>query len=491
MCIYIAVAPSVAVVVRDPFLMTIAIGQAAGDDPKTIALLGYDTSFNAAKGFYHSALVAQFPCFLEKPFFVIAMFLHSNKRRETHQFFWSTLTNEFPGLKKAKKICTDSEDFGLAETMPTTKIFNCMRHFRCNIRDILRKHPTWNKQIVDDIMGTLQLKGLVDCTSLGEYEKYLHAMEQKWPSEFVTYFRRHKDPIIRGKAHFNICSRIFSSINNVISVYADNMLTCHREEYFGEGSTRVYSNGSESINAQQKLLLEFKEVSPAKFMDCLHTLIQSEVLDIITSFQGLGPMRLASGFENLRLPLDALRPSSNTSRSSIRTLAIKHVTKFFPELRDIPGHQLRQISKHNNYSIDNCKETTEAIMTFRATLQLNDIDDLLLLDYLKTYDGNINRAVSQKLYMLTKCQVFMCQILINFHVGGRFPRSKCNTIRARRKRLATAWGCRYVNRGNTNTHSNSDIRTYSCLSIQYTRNVCCNTITLDINQLAIVVLEYS
>jgi len=217
------------------------------------------------------------------------------------------------------------------------------------------------------------------------------------------------------------------------------MLACHREEYFGDGSMRVYSNGSESINAQQKLLLEFKEVSPAKFMDCLHTLVQSEVLDVITSFQGLGPMRLAGGYEDLRLPLDALRPSSNTSRSSIRTLAIKHITNFFPELCDMSGDQLREISKRNNYSVDNCNETTEAIMTFKAALQLNDIDDLLL-DYLETYEGDINRAVSRTFIHVNKCpsihKISMYQILIYFHVGGCLPRAKRNTNRTRRTRLA-------------------------------------------------------
>ena len=83
-----------------------------------------------------------------------------------------------------------------------------MRHFRGNIRDVLRKHPTWNKQIIDDVMGTLHLKGLVDCTSVEEYERCLQAMEQKWPPEFITYFKRHKDPIIRGKTRLNISSAI-------------------------------------------------------------------------------------------------------------------------------------------------------------------------------------------------------------------------------------------------------------------------------------------
>jgi hypothetical protein len=188
----------VAVVARESFLMNLAIRLCTSEDPAEAACLGYDTSFNGAKGFYHSALACEFTCFDGNPNFIIALYLHSDKKRETHKNFFTTLTNEFPALRAARKIVTDAEDFGLAETLPNTKIFTCHRHFKENLLDQCRQHPTWDKVIVDEILGTTRKKGLIDCTSLEQYEAMLASASERWPAEFLRYFQRHKNAIIKG-----------------------------------------------------------------------------------------------------------------------------------------------------------------------------------------------------------------------------------------------------------------------------------------------------
>jgi hypothetical protein len=134
-------------------------------------------------------------------------------------------------------------------------------------------------------------------------------------------------------------------------------------------------------------------VGPERFMEGIRLLFKSSVVNCITSFQGLGPKKLASGYEDLQLSPDLLyKQNSASTNSPIRTMAIKHIEKYWPELRGTGEEDLRSQYKDSQYAIDVCQKTYENVSKFRTVIQ--DIPEKVAIEYLNAYNGNVDEAVS-------------------------------------------------------------------------------------------------
>lgn len=193
-----------------------------------------------------------------------------------------------PGLENSVKVIGMDGEKSLinmtCKSFPSSLLLICVRHKEDNCR---RNMPPMTeekkKEIIGDIFGSNQRKGLIDCLSFEEYELKLNELYDKWVSlhgepgeKFKEYFEKHK----RDQIKYHVMKG---------AVLAAEL----------QGNPeKFYSNCPESMNRLIKLWQKNKKLDMYEFSKSIEELIAAQENDVQRAFLGLdGPYTVRAEFQ--------------------------------------------------------------------------------------------------------------------------------------------------------------------------------------------------
>ena len=201
-------------------------------------LLSYDTTFNLGD-FYVTPVVFRHFIFQNSPCIPLAFMLHQRKYQTLHEDFIRHLCRRIRNFQKSKCAIVTDREKGIMNAieleLPNAKLLLCWNHLRQDIRRWLRLHKAKQQ---DTSVYMVDIKVLLNCESLENFEDEYKSMSTKWSSAFKEYFDE----------------RVKSDISN----HAGRWILTQFGSYINHSG--ITNNMSESMNPILKRLLEWKEV---------------------------------------------------------------------------------------------------------------------------------------------------------------------------------------------------------------------------------------
>ena len=224
--------------------------------------------------------------------------VHQQMKFTSFNYFAASLIDADKGLRYVQAFGTDGDtnlSDALSHSFPFATVLRCFIHFERNLYEKLRELNVPKRiadEFVRDIMGfragdTYQ-KGLVDCTSVSEFDQQLARLEVVWNERekpfcglsdprFYHYFKQHKADTVRY-----------------------NMLAGVREDAgLGSPPSIFTTNMSESLNNTIKKHVHYKASEWPEFNTSLKRLIDAKREEVIRALSGRGQYRLQSQYSHL------------------------------------------------------------------------------------------------------------------------------------------------------------------------------------------------
>ena len=218
--------------------------------------LSVDTTFNL--GEFYVTPITYYHLMLEDvhtgkhPVLVGPMLVHQRMHFSTFNYFTSTLVSYNKSLRNVLAVGTDGDKNlteALGHNFPRAIQLRCFVHFKKNVQQKLRDlgipSPTAN-QFLNDIFGSnvggCRLDGLVDVSSVEDFDEKLRNLEDTWNSRerpfsgesgprFYNHFQKYQAEVVRN--HMRKDLREIAGLGSPPSTFT--------------------TNPSESINAELKI----------------------------------------------------------------------------------------------------------------------------------------------------------------------------------------------------------------------------------------------
>ena len=193
-----------------------------------------------------------------------------------------------PGLENSVKVIGMDGEKSLinmtCKSFPNSLLLVCVRHEEDNCR---RSMPPMTeekkKDIIEDIFGSNQRKGLIDCLSFKEYDQKLNELYDKWVS-------MHGDPGIQFKGYFEKHKKDQIKYHVMKGAVLAAELQGNPEKF--------YSNCPESMNRLIKLWQKKQKLDMYEFSKSIEELTAAQENDVQRAFLGLdGPYTVRAEFQ--------------------------------------------------------------------------------------------------------------------------------------------------------------------------------------------------
>ena len=193
------------------------------------------------------------------------------------KWLFDSLVDECPGLDPYIQVLGADGEKALSnigcKTFGNALLLLCRRHQEHNVQERLKSCPSeMRKAIFLDIFGSSCKSGLVDSTTIDEFNQSIPLFYAKWKDlygeegeKFVSYFRQNKEEEFK---------------HHVIKAAVLNAELHDKGDFF-------YNNSSESVNSLIKYWQEFEQVDMARFAEKYEEMLESQEFDIIKAFLNL------------------------------------------------------------------------------------------------------------------------------------------------------------------------------------------------------------
>ena len=231
------------------------------------------------------------------------MLIHQCMKFSTFNYFSGSLIGYNKQLRNILAFGTDGDKNlveALGHNFPHALQLRCFLHFKRNVQEKLRDLALPKQvaqQILDDIFGkregNLRVEGLVDTTSVEDFELKFGALEEHWNKRESPYAGE-KGPQLYS--HFRRCQA------NVVC----NHMRKDIREAAGLGSPAAIftTNSSEAINSVLKRGVNYKKTQWPEFVQQMKDLVEAQRNEIVRSLSGRGQYRLAEDYRNLGVSME-------------------------------------------------------------------------------------------------------------------------------------------------------------------------------------------
>lgn len=154
-----------------------------------------DTTYNLGK-FYVTPSTYQHLCWKKHPTMLGPVFVHQRMEFASFNYFGSTLVGFNKKSRNLHVFGTDSQASmieAFSHCFPNALHLRCFLHFRKNIKEKLKEYGISSHvsdEFVADIFGRhsgVYEEGLVDSTSVGDFNNHLEACKDVWNSRETPY----------------------------------------------------------------------------------------------------------------------------------------------------------------------------------------------------------------------------------------------------------------------------------------------------------------
>ena len=271
------------------------------------SVLTADTTFNLGEFFvtpmtYHHLLLENVHTG-RHPIMVGPMLVHQRMQFSTFNYFANTLISHNKSLRNVLAFGTDG-DKNLADALghnfPFAVQLRCFLHFKKNIQQKLRDLAIPNhvsEKLLDDIFGkqegNVKIEGLVDSSSVEDFDCKLEALEESWNKLELPH---------AGPSGPRFCEH-FKRVN--AGVVRHHMRKDIRESVgLGSPPSIFTTNASEAINSVLKKQVNYKKTQWPDFVQQMKTLVDAQRNEIIRSLSGRGQYRLVESYRNLGVSME-------------------------------------------------------------------------------------------------------------------------------------------------------------------------------------------
>ena len=225
------------------------------------------------------------------------LLVHQQKDFSSFNYFASTLVSHDRRLRNVLAFGTDGDQAiveSFAHNFPFALQLRCFIHLTRNIEDKLRSLAIPTEvagEFIADIFGRrtggVYIEGLVDSRSEEDFDATLKQLETVWESrpngsKFYRFFSQYQSNVI--KYHMRRDIREAAGLGNPPSIYTTNSV--------------------ESINAELKRKVNYKESQWPEFNRHMQQLVESQRDEIVRAISGRGQYRLLPEFQHLSVSVN-------------------------------------------------------------------------------------------------------------------------------------------------------------------------------------------
>ena len=289
-------------------------------DNRRFAPLSVDTTFNLGEfyvtpiSFYH--LMLEDVRTGKHPVLVGPMLVHQSMHFSTFNYFTSTLVSFNKALRNVLAVGTDGDKNlteALGHNFPRAIQLRCFVHFKKNVQEKLRDLGipcSVAKEFLNDIfgsnVGSCRLEGLVDVSSLEDFEVKLANLEDSWNArerpfssesgpQFYNHFQKYQAKVVRD--HMRKDLREVAGLGSPPAIFT--------------------TNSSESMNAMLKNEVSFKKTQWSEFVDQMKSLVEEQREEVIRALSGRGRFRLVESYRHLSVSTDEWNKMRSDQRHGI------------------------------------------------------------------------------------------------------------------------------------------------------------------------------
>ena len=279
-----------------------------------------DTTYNLGK-FYvtpstYRHLMLEDVSTRKHPTMLGPVLVHQRMEFASFNYFGSTLVGFNKKLRNVHVFGTDGQQSmieAFSHCFPVALHLRCFIHYRKNIKEKLKEYgipPHVADEFVADIFGkhsgTKYEEGLVDSTSVVDFDNRLEACKNVWNSREAPY----APP--SGPRFFNYF--VHYKANEVCY----NMRKDLREEAgLGSPPQPFTTNASESLNAMMKRKVDYKESEWPTFNEEVKQLAKQQREEVIRSLSGRGQYRLLPQYSHFAVPTATWAKMRPAQRSEV------------------------------------------------------------------------------------------------------------------------------------------------------------------------------
>ena len=271
------------------------------------SVLTVDTTFNLGDFFvtpmtYHHLMLEDVHT-RNHPIMVGPMLVHQRMQFSTFNYFASTLIGYNKSLRNILAFGTDGDKNmteALGHNFPFALQLRCFLHFKKNVeeklRDLAIPHHT-SQMFLDDIFGksegNVRMGGLVDASSVDDFDHKLDALEQPWNTREAPYAGQN------GPQFYNHFKTVKA---NVVRHHMRKDI----REAVGLGSPPAIftTNSSEALNSVLKKQVSYKKTQWPEFVQQMKALVDAQRNEVIRSLSGRGRYRLAENCQHLGVSME-------------------------------------------------------------------------------------------------------------------------------------------------------------------------------------------
>ena len=274
---------------------------------KQLSVMSVDTTFNLGE-FYVTPITYRHSLLEgirsgKHPIMIGPVLVHQRLQFATFNYFLSTLVGSNKLLRNLLAVGTDGDENvtdACGHNFPFAVQLRCFIHFKRNLQEKLRDlgipKAVANK-FLDDVFGkcegNVRFEGLVDSTSIDDFDKKFEALQECWNGRERPYSGD------AGPQFHNHFSRYFAKV-------VRNHMRKDQRELVGLGSppTIYTTNASEALNSVLKKGVNFKKTQWPEFVQSVKHLVDAQYEEIVRALSGRGQYRLCEETRHLGVVLE-------------------------------------------------------------------------------------------------------------------------------------------------------------------------------------------
>ena len=274
---------------------------------RQFSVLTVDTTFNLGEfcvtptTFYHMLLEDIKSG--RHPVVIGPMLVHQRMQFATFNYFASTLIGSSKQLRFLQAFGTDGDENlvdAFSHSFPYAIQLRCFLHFKRNLQEKLcdfgipkQEAQEFLFDIFGKSEGNVRMEGLVDCSSIVDFDSKFEALEETWNSRESPY-SGHSGP------------RFFSYFRRYYAVVVRHHMRKDLREAVGLGSPPAIltTNASECVNSVLKKGVNYKESQWPEFVKRMKDVVDAQRDEIIRALSGRGQYRLCEQYRHLGVPLE-------------------------------------------------------------------------------------------------------------------------------------------------------------------------------------------
>lgn len=266
--------------------------------PDSTSVLSIDTTFNVGQ-FYVTSTTYQNQKFINQrtgKFVNLpgpALF-HVRQDETQFLFFCNTLLEVKYEFEKVRFVGGDRDkgQKGFLKPLKGVSYLPCKKHIEDNMKakmKSLQLDGCHTSMILEDVFGSTERKGLVDCKTSEEFEAMLSDASGKWNDQFTSYFNQ----CIADDIQTGMAPGIRREIGLKSDFFYNNAAECHNFRYKVKGAEDQAANAVAGFPKTSCTWVEAIESYKRMVQECRN--------NIQRAFIGQGPFKLASEWETLEV----------------------------------------------------------------------------------------------------------------------------------------------------------------------------------------------